>query len=58
MSEGGRRSGARSMQSHLNAPINEPTIVLLDIGLLLRADPNEQGADLLSTLADLFGRQP
>ena len=46
------------MQSHLNAPINEPTIVLLDIGLLLRADPNEQGADLLSTLADLFGRQP
>lgn len=34
-----------------------PHIVLLDIDLLFRADPNEHGEDLMTSLATIFRKE-
>lgn len=46
-----RKSGRFPAEGNL--PIIEPTVVLLNVELLWRADPNEQGPDLLDALASL-----
>jgi hypothetical protein len=33
---------------------DEPIVVLLDIGIMLRGDPLERGPDLMTALAALF----
>lgn len=48
-------SGARSTAAGLSMPVNEPTIVLLNIDLLWRADPGEVGPSMPEALHDLIG---